>query len=211
MRVAAVAKHMAEWDEFLADIRHRLEQAQAVYKRFYDNHHRDVHYVVGDWVWLRLHHRTASSLHMPTSGKLKPRFYELYHITAIINDVAYRLELPPRAHLHDVFHVGLLKKFVGTPPANPSALPQIHNGAAVPEPDHVLRSLLVWGLRQLLVHWKGEPAASATWEDADAFIKRYPSFQVEDELLLIEGGRDVIWGHRYQRRPRGQQQIRAQE
>jgi hypothetical protein len=84
---------------------------------------------------------------MPTSGKLKPRFYELYRITTIINDVAYRLELPPRAHLHDVFHVGLLKKFVGTPPANPSALPQIHNGAVVPEPDHVLRSLLAWGVR----------------------------------------------------------------
>jgi hypothetical protein len=165
---------------------------------------------VGDWVWLRLRHHAASSIHVPTSGKLKPRFYGPYRITAIINDVAYRLELPPRARLHDVFHVGLLKKFVGTSPANPPALPQIHNGVVVLEPDHVLRSRLARGVCQLLVHWKGEPAASATWEDADTFIERYHSFQLEDELL-IEGGRDVMWGHHYQRRPRGQQQIRAQE
>jgi hypothetical protein len=190
-RVATVAKHMAERDEFLADVRHRLEQAQTVYKRFYDNHHRDVRYAVGNWVWLRLCHCVASSLHMPTSGKLKPRFYGPYRVTAIINDVTYRLELPPRAHLHDVFHVRLLKKFVGTPPANPPALPQIHNGDVVPEPDHVVRSRLARGVRQLLVHWKGEPAASTTWEDADSFIERYPSFQLEDELL-IEGGRDVM-------------------
>jgi hypothetical protein len=49
-------------------------------------------------------------------GKLKPRFYESYRITAIINDAAYQLELPPRAHLHDVFLVGLLKQFMGMPP-----------------------------------------------------------------------------------------------
>jgi hypothetical protein len=46
MRVAAVAKHMAERDEFLEDVCHRLEQAQVIYKRFYDNHHRDVRFAV---------------------------------------------------------------------------------------------------------------------------------------------------------------------
>jgi hypothetical protein len=88
-RVAAVTKNMAEWDEFLTDVRLRLEQAQAVYKCHYDRHHRDVWYKVGDWVWLRLRQRAASSLHVPMIGKLKPRFYESYRITAIINDAAY--------------------------------------------------------------------------------------------------------------------------
>jgi hypothetical protein len=39
---------MAEHDELLADIRARLEQARAVYKSFYDKHHRNVRYAVGD-------------------------------------------------------------------------------------------------------------------------------------------------------------------
>jgi hypothetical protein len=52
-----------------------------------------------------------------TKGKLRPWFYGSYRVAAIVNDVGYRLELPPRACMHDVFHVGLLKKFVGMPSA----------------------------------------------------------------------------------------------
>jgi hypothetical protein len=47
-RVTAVAKNMAERDEFLTNVRLCLEQAQAVYKCHYDRHHRDVRYEVGD-------------------------------------------------------------------------------------------------------------------------------------------------------------------
>jgi hypothetical protein len=107
-RVAAMAKTLAERDELLADARARLEQAQDVYKRFYDKHHRDTRYSVGDWVWLHLRHRAPASLHGVTKGKLRPRYYGPYRISAIVNEVAYCLELPPRAWLHNVFHVGLL-------------------------------------------------------------------------------------------------------
>ena len=175
-RVAAVAKTMVERDEMLADARARLEQAQAVYKRFYDKHHRDVHYSVGDWVWLRLRHRAPASLHGVTKGKLRPWYYGPYRISAIINDVAYRLKFPPRARLHDVFHVGLLKKFMGTSPAIPPALPPMHHGATQPVPERASRTRLARGVRQVLIHWQGEPSASATWEDIDSFTERYPSF-----------------------------------
>jgi hypothetical protein len=61
-RVAAVAKSMEEREEFLADVRHRLEQAQATQKLHYDKVHRHVAYSVGDWALLRLRQRAASSL-----------------------------------------------------------------------------------------------------------------------------------------------------
>jgi hypothetical protein len=46
-RVAAVATTMEERAEFLEDIRHRLEQAQAVQKRYYDRAHRSVSFLGG--------------------------------------------------------------------------------------------------------------------------------------------------------------------
>jgi hypothetical protein len=199
-RVAAVAKSMAERDELLVDARACLEQAQTVYKRFYDKHHRYVRNAVGDWVWLRLRHYAPASLHVVTKGKLRPRFYGPYSVTAIINNVACRLELPPRARLHDVFHIGLLKKFVGTPPTTPPALPPMHHGTTQLIPKRATRTHLARDVRQVLVHWQGKPSASATWEDLESFINCYPSFQLEDDLL-VEGGRDVMWGCHYERRP----------
>jgi hypothetical protein len=56
-----------------------------------------------------------------------------------------------------------------------------------PEPEQVVRDRLARGVRQVLVHWKGQSMASATWEDLDTFRDKYPDFQLEDELD-IKGG-----------------------
>jgi len=61
---------MAEREEFLQDVRFRLEQAQAVQKRQYDKQHQAVAYAMGDWVLLRLHHRPIASLSDAATGKL---------------------------------------------------------------------------------------------------------------------------------------------
>jgi len=179
---------MEEREQFLADVRHRLEQAQAVQKRYYDKAHRAVSYAVGDWVLLRLRHRPVASLSQAPKSKLQPRFYGPYRVSEIINEVAVRLELPPRAKLHDVFHIGLLKKWVGAPPPAPPPLPTVHHGAVEPEPELAVRARVARGVRQVLVRWKGEPAASATWEDLDSFVTKYPTFQLEDELVIEGGG-----------------------
>jgi hypothetical protein len=138
---------MEERAEFLSDIRYRLEQAQAVQKLHYDKHHRHVAYQVGDWALLLLRQRPAASLPQSGTGKLKPRFYGPYRVTVLINDVVVRLELPAGARLHDVFHIGLLKKFHGPPPGAPPALPPLHHGAIAPEPERAVRSRLARGVR----------------------------------------------------------------
>jgi hypothetical protein len=138
-RVVAIAKNMEERHEFLADIHARLEQAQTVQKHHYDKAHRDVLYKVDDWVLLRLRQRPVASLPQATSNKLKPNYFGPYRITEMINEVAVRLALPPQARLHDVFHVGLLKKFHGAPPEAPPPLPPVHHGTIAPEPERAVR------------------------------------------------------------------------
>ncbi|WVZ77022.1 hypothetical protein U9M48_024925 [Paspalum notatum var. saurae] len=209
-RVEAVAQEMEARDAFLADVRYRLEQAQAVQKRHCDRAHRMVSYQVGDWALLRLRQRAAASLPRTVTGKLKPRYVGPYRVSELINDVAVRLELPPGARLHDVFHVGVLKKFVGAPPTSPPVLPPILDGAVVPDPARVVRARLARGVRQVLVQWRGEPAASATWEDYDDFRDQHPAFQLEDELVFEEG-RDVMYGRPYVRRGRARDVRRARE
>jgi hypothetical protein len=145
-RVQAVTKTMEEREEFLADIRYCLEQAQATQKLYYDRNHRPVSYQVGDWALLRLRQRSASSLPQAAGGKLKPRFVGPYRVIELINDVAVRLALPAGARIHDVFHVGLLKKFQGAPPAETPPLPPLRHGAIEPEPERAVRYRLARGV-----------------------------------------------------------------
>jgi hypothetical protein len=191
-RVAAVAKSMEERAEFLADIRYRLEQAQAVQKLHYDKQHRHVAYQVGDWALLRLRQRAASSLPRASTSKLKPRFYGPYRVTELINDVAVRLELPPRARLHDVFHIGLVKKFQG----------RLHH-------RRYLLFIMVMSLRSLIVlfgfAWcaacarcwfsgKANPRPLRHGRTSTISAPNTP-LQLEDELSLEGGGRCHVGGN----------------
>jgi hypothetical protein len=98
-------------------------------------------------VWLRVRHRTPASLPVAITGKLRPRFYRPYRVEAVINNIVVWLTLPPRARLHNVFQVSLLKKFVKTPSDVPPPLPAMHYGAAVPEPKGVVCTHLSHGVR----------------------------------------------------------------
>jgi hypothetical protein len=179
-----------------------LEQAQLQYKSFYNCKHRLVEFTVGAWVWLRLLHRPMASVNVQDRGKLGPKFYGPFLITERIDDVAYRLQLPVGAKLHDVFHIGLLKKYNGDPPLGPGVLPSIRHGCACPVPGPVIRGCLARGHHELLMHWIGQDSSDTTWKDLEEFQRLYPTFKLQDELHF-EGGRDVMVSLRYVRQNRG--------
>jgi len=123
-------------------------------------------------VWLCLLHRPLASLDSAPRNKLRQRYFGPYEITEIINPVAYRLALPPGTRLHNVFHVSLLKRFVGSPPMAPPALPPTHYGATIPVPAKALKARLYRGVKQILVQWKDHPRKhrAARAQDPDPLL-----------------------------------------
>ncbi|WVZ49241.1 hypothetical protein U9M48_000615 [Paspalum notatum var. saurae] len=200
-RLPAVDQQLHDRDEFLMEIRDRLEQAQQYQKNQHDCRHREVVFSPGQWVWLRLLHRPAASLDVRGRSKLGPRFYGPFKVLEHIGEVAYRLLLPAGARLHNVFHVDLLKPYKGEEPQETLELPPVQHGRVCLVPQQVLRGRLARGMSEVLVQWQGQSAAEAAWVPLTELKQRYPSFQLEDELI-VQAGRDVMHGRQYWRRHR---------
>jgi hypothetical protein len=141
-------------------------------------------FTVGDWVWLRLNQRAATSVRGTGPSKLSAKFFGPYQVTTKIGSVSYRLQLPPNAKIHNVFHVVFLKKFEGSPPAHTPQLPPIVRGRVVPVPEKVVRAWPTTSSWEVLTQWQGKTATEAIWEPLEQFKDAYPEFKLEDDLFL---------------------------
>ena len=186
----AVDVLLRDRDTFLADVRERLLQAQAYAKRHYDAHHRLLEFAVDDWVWLCLLHQPAQSLVPGPRGKLSPRYAGPFQVVERIGPVAYPLRLPEGARIHDVFHVGILKPFRGTPPSSVPALPPLRNGRLLHKPLRVVRSQLRRGFGTFLftgrtwtkLRQRGRPSTTSILASL-TFSSRTSCLSREGEML----------------------------
>uniref|UniRef100_A0ACD5VIT2 Uncharacterized protein n=1 Tax=Avena sativa TaxID=4498 RepID=A0ACD5VIT2_AVESA len=195
-RTEAAGDLLRTRDEILAEARQCLLQAQQLSKKYYDAHHREAEFAVGDWVWLRLLHRSTQSLDPRAKRKLGSRYVGPFRVLERVDTPAYRLQLPAGSRIHDVFHVGLLKAYRGEPPAAPPALPPTSDGRLLPGPAKVLKAQQRRGVWHLLVQWAGLSLEDATWEKLKEFRQQFPDIQLEDELFA-QAGRDVMTGLTY--------------
>ena len=84
-------------------------------KKAADLHRIDVVFQVGNWVLLKLAKYRKATVAQRSSHRLSKKYYGPFEVTAKVRPVAYRLNLPDSARIHNVFHVSKLKKFHGDP------------------------------------------------------------------------------------------------
>lgn len=110
-------------------------------------------------------------------SKLCDRWLGPFSIIRARGLVAYELALPTGWRIHPVFHVSLLKQYVGTAPDRPP--PVLVNDVPEYEVEALLRHCYTRGRLQLLVLWKDYPISEATWEpfanlaNASRLLNRY--------------------------------------
>ena len=97
-----------------------------------------------------------------------------------MGEQAYELALPPHLHVHNVFHVSLLKKYIADPlhVLNKDDTILISQEEFQMEPEQILevkeRKLRHRTVREVLVQWKGYPIEDASWEDWDRLVAQFP-------------------------------------
>jgi len=96
-------------------IQERMRAAQSRKRSYYDRRRKDLEFVVGDHVFLRVTPWTGVGRALK-SRKLTPRFIGPFEFLKRVDPVAYQVALPPSlSNLHSVFHISQLRKYVHDP------------------------------------------------------------------------------------------------
>ena len=174
-------------DDILPALRRNLTVACDRMKSQADQHRREVVFKIGDYVYLKLQPYMQKTVDVRSSMKLSPRFFGPYKILARVGPVAYKLELLVASQIHDVFHVSLLKKHVGSVTSPSQRLSPIFDASEILlQLEAVLDTRVIQkGLYrpkiEILVKWMGAPVEDATWENRWRFLKTYPAFILADK------------------------------
>lgn len=154
-----------------------------------NKHRRHIEYEVGDFVWLKLQPYHQHSGAKPILAKLARRYYGPYEVIQRIGPMAYKFCLPDGSHIHNVFHVSLLRAFVKDDPQVPLPSKFIESQPIV-TPVAILDSQILWhngaAVEHVLVRWS-DGSESPSWEPLEEMQKRFPVLSLEDKEISKEG------------------------
>ncbi|XP_026416555.1 uncharacterized protein LOC113311991 [Papaver somniferum] len=179
--VDSVEKYLKQRESILLLLKETLKKAQERMKHFVDAKRTDRSFEVGDLVYLKLHPYRQVSVSLRSIFKLSSKYYGPFPVIQKIGTLAYKLQLPPEARIHPMFHVSQLKKKIGVSHTLSPTLPVVdHEGQVIVTPIEVLDStLLVRGnhsVPQLPIHWYNPTTDEATWEDSANISAHFPAF-----------------------------------
>ena len=112
--------------------------------------------------------------------KLSYKYYGPFTIIQRIGQVAYKLELPPDAQIHPVFHISQLKPYTQDYTPVYDTLPVLTDlEAADTVPRAILELRMVKkgnaAIPQVKLQWVGLPNLMTTWEDYYVVKHRFPT------------------------------------
>ena len=192
----ALDEALSEQDALLRSLKENLRQAQHRMIQKANAHRREAQFAVGDQVLVKLQPYRQNTVASRSCQKLAKRYYGPFPVLARVGPVAYRLALPSGSKIHPMFHISLLKPFLGSHTPDHHSLPSTSVGnqplylsAAV----CAIRTVLKQGMRcrQILVQWQASSPEDSTWEEFDTFCKLYPDFHLEDKVNFEAGGDDT--------------------
>nr|GEV70796.1 retrotransposon-related protein [Tanacetum cinerariifolium] len=171
-------------------LKFHLERAQHRIKEFTDKHKSDMSFEINDWVLLKLQPHRQVTLRMHKQHKFSLKFYKPFQVVAKYGDVAYKLRLPKNSMIHDVFHVSQLKTFKGQP-ANVILLPHCTTSRVISAvPVVVVDRKIAKGKNAAVVYWllqwSNGSQNDATWEIATHIQEKYPEFNANSTLSLMQ-------------------------
>jgi hypothetical protein len=191
-----VTTWVKERSAFSAMLKEQLARAQLRMKQYADKGRTPREFQVGELVLLKLQPYAQKTVVNRPCPKLSFKFFGPYKIIARVGAVAYKLELPPDAHVHPVFHVSQLKPFHPCYSPVYTELPLLVDlSQGDVEPDQILNRRMVRkgnnAIVQVLVKWTGLPADAATWEDYEVVKVRFPTAHAWGQASFDAGG-DVM-------------------
>ena len=151
-------------------IRQRIQTAQSRQKSYADVRRQELEFEEGDHVFLKVS-PSKGIIRFGKRGKLKLRYIVPFEVLQRIGLVAYRITLPPEfLHVHGVFHISMLRKYVHDPTRmiNHYPLDVSKDLSYVKTPimivdrrDQVLRNKIISLVR---VVWQNHSWKESTWE-----------------------------------------------
>jgi hypothetical protein len=135
-KVQEVEDHIGNQQEVLKLLKDNLVMEQNRMKQQVGQLHKEREFEVGVWVFLRLQPYKKNPLKKKKKdNKIVPKYYGPYKVLQRIGSMAYKLELPPSSHVHQVFHVSFLKKVIGNKILVQTILPDLNEeGKIILEP-----------------------------------------------------------------------------
>ncbi|GAU25735.1 hypothetical protein TSUD_216660 [Trifolium subterraneum] len=105
----SVDRSLLAREEAIKLLKFHMLRAQNRMSQQANKHRSDRIFAIGDYVYLKLQPYRQLSLKSHGFHKLLPKFYGPFRVLDRVGSVAYQLELPPSAAIHNVFHVSQLK------------------------------------------------------------------------------------------------------